>query len=249
MSFERKRLIDNIYRVAKEKDINIGTLEEEAGVSKGYLSRLAKKEDKGTFGVDLLCSIADTLEKTLDALVYEDTESLTENEKYMLDFLDRLTLQTEKRSLEWEMMPPDIQDTMFIYEHPLFRTVERMDEDYHSTPYFYETNEYCSAFMAPETLHVDGNCFFTMIDEFSRTQLYIMEVSPKTYGTNPNRPRIKELYFIRNGKAEPVACTELLCDQVKEAVERLYNAIEEARSNLRINTSSKSVIDRFMKKE
>ena len=248
MKYERKKLLENIYLYAKESDHSIGDLETNAGVSTGYLSRLAKKGDKGTIGVEFLCNVAEQLDKTLDALVYTDNSQLTENEQYMIEFLDKLTLQTESNEIEWDMMPPDIQDTSFIYEHPLFRKVEKVDLEFHDIPYHYETNEYCSAFMEPESLHVDGNCFFTMFDDFSRTEVYIMEVSPKHYGSDPNRPRIKEMYFISMGNVEPIACTEFLCDQVKEAVERLYSAIESARSHLKINADSKRKIDRFMKK-
>ena len=52
--FDKKRCIENIYTIAKEKNIKIGDLEEKAGVSKGYLSRINKEDSSSVPGVDLI---------------------------------------------------------------------------------------------------------------------------------------------------------------------------------------------------
>ena len=45
--YDKARCLNNIYALAKERGIKIGDLEESAGVSKGYLSRVAKPDYQG----------------------------------------------------------------------------------------------------------------------------------------------------------------------------------------------------------
>ena len=42
--YDKARCLNNIYALAKERGIKIGDLEESAGVSRGYLSRVAKPD-------------------------------------------------------------------------------------------------------------------------------------------------------------------------------------------------------------
>ena len=88
--FDKKRCIDNIYVLAKEQGMKIGDLEEKAGVSKGYLSRINKEENTSIPGIDLLASIADQFHVGIDYLVDCQLDTLTTNERFVLQFIDRL---------------------------------------------------------------------------------------------------------------------------------------------------------------
>ena len=247
MSFDRNRLIENIYRYAKEKNIKIGTLEQNANVSAGYLSRLAKDDTKGSFAVDLLCSAAEQLGKTLDALVYTENGSLSENEAKMLAFLDRLTMQTENFTLEWKMMPPMIQDETFLFEHPLFRIVDRSDEDPNGNYINTRQTEYCSRFLNPNyPIGIEGNCFHVLFDSYSGREVYLMNVNHYNSKTN-RRENAYEMYFIQQRKkVEPIVCSVFACDQIVTAMKRLYDTVEAARSHLTFDKESIGAIDRFL---
>ena len=248
MGFDRNRLIDNIYRVAKEKNIKIGTLEQSAGVSPGYLSRLARDDTKGSFAVDLLCSVSEQLGKTLDALVYTEHKDLTENEEKMLAFLDRLTMLTENFTLEWKMLPPMIQDETYEFEHPLFRVVDCCDMDPDGNYISYKKTEYCSHFLDQENpTIIEGRCFHVLFDTLSNREVYLMFVSQYEPGSFDRRKAL-EIYFIRQEKyVEPIVCSILACDQIVEAMERLYKTVDDARSHLTFDRDSISAIDRFLK--
>lgn len=248
MEFDRNRLIDNIYRVAKEKNIKIGTLEQSARVSPGYLSRLAKDDSKGSFAVELLCNVAEQLGKTLDALVYTEHKGLTENEEKMLAFLDRLTMLTENFTLEWKMLPPMIQDETYEFEHPLFRVVDRCDPDPNGNFISYKKTEYCSHFLDQEySTTIEGRCFHVLFDGFSNREVYLMFVSqynPASF----DRQKALEIYFLRQNKyVEPIVCSLLACDQIVEAMKRLYKTVDDARSHLTFDRDSIGAIDRFLK--
>ena len=167
--FDRNLLIENIYRLAKEKKLKIGDLESSVGVSTGYLSRLAKDESKGVFSAELLFQIADKLGTTMDSLVLVNTKGLTDNEQYLLSFIERLTLETENYGVEWNMMEPMIEDTTYLFDHPLFRKVDKDGEDMIGNYHTWEAMQYDSLFLESGTAYINGNCFYTRIDDFSQT--------------------------------------------------------------------------------
>ena len=244
MELDRKRLIDNIYRYAKEKDIKIGTLEQNAGVSPGYLSRLAKDESKGSFGVDLLCSAAEQLGRTLDDLVYTNNDVLSPNELKMIAFLDKLTLKTESFQLEWQMLPPMIEDPTYIFEHPLFRLVDREELNMYGDWEICKESEYCSRFLEHGNAQIAGNCFHVPFDTYGGREVYIMSAKERN---SSNDKEILEVYFIqRNGTIEPIASTKFVNDQIQEAMKRLYLTIEAARSHLTLDKGSLGAMDRFL---
>ncbi len=246
MTFDRKRLIDNIYRFAKEKDIKIGSLEQTAGVSVGYLSRLMKDDTKGSFAVDLLCSAAEQLGKTLDALVFSTEEVITDNERKMLNFLDKLTLETENHSFEWTMMPPMIMDSSYLFEHPLFRVGDKTAEDPDGNFHYYQETSYDSRFFDPGEVKIKGNCFHAIIDSFSGREIYIMSVSRYNNKTCQHDDLL-EIYFLKLEKdVEPIICSHFACSVLKEAMFRLYETINDARSHLALGHYVMDAIDRFL---
>lgn len=65
-----KRFSVNARYLCKQKNINIGELEKQIGVSKGYLSRLSSSEKAISLGN--LYKTAQILETTIDDLLSED---------------------------------------------------------------------------------------------------------------------------------------------------------------------------------
>lgn len=60
---------------------------------------------------------------------------------------------------------------------------------------------------------------------------------------------VYEIYFIdHSNNVSPVLCSKITHQQITDAVERLYLAIEGARSHLTISTRTKSVISRYLSK-
>jgi len=101
-SYNKITCINNIYYIAKEKNIKIGDLESVAGVSSGYLSRLAKEGNESNASIDTLDSIANTLGVSLDLLISYDFTELSGTEKYMIDFLNKMINQTKENNIKWE---------------------------------------------------------------------------------------------------------------------------------------------------
>lgn len=248
-SYDRVRLINNIQRMAKEKDVKIGDMEEKAGVSTGLISRLKKDDTKGNFTVDLLSSVAKQLECTLDYLVYSGEEELSENEKLMLKFIDKLVRDTDQYTLEWTMMAPMIMDRTFLFQHPLFRAVDDSGEDPDGNFHYFKSMVYDSRFLENGSASINGNCFHVLLDDFTRTSLYVMNVTHSIPGKFFDKEDIIEMYFIDNGgNVKPLACSKLVCKDVSGKMQDLYDSIVNARSHLTVDSRARSIIDSYLKK-
>ena len=248
MSFERSKVIENIYDLAKEKGIKIGELEQKVNVSPGYLSRLLKDDNKGTISAEQLWKISEILGTTMDLLVGYRNEGLTENEKKIIGFLDKLSFKTEKSEIAWEMLTPMIKEPSYIIAHPLFETVDRCTEDALGDFRFYKEKVYCSHFYDPEYVRIDNNCFHFLFDEFSEREIYIMSVSKREKDKSVWDSGVLEIYFVVAGvNVEPVVCSAFASDQVNKSMNHLYLTVNEARANLQLNKSKIDAIDRFLK--
>ena len=249
MDYNRARMLANIYSIAKAKNVKIGDLELAAGVSTGYISRLAKDENKGALTVEVLVAIAKKLDVSLDALVLTDDGQLSQNEMEMLRFLDKMTVDTECYDLEWNLFDPRTQDDSFLCEHPLFRIKDDgYEEDDNGRPHYFKYTQYESRFLPPKEASIDGNCYHALIDDFSKNSIFIMRLT--VAGKNRFATEtVYEIYFIdHSNNVSPVLCSKITHQQITDAVERLYLAIEGARSHLTISTRTKSVISRYLSK-
>ena len=105
-AFDKKRCLDNIYFLAKQKSIKIGDLETAANVSAGYLSRANKEDNTSKLTIDLIAAIAQTLEVSIDRLVSYDLSGLSPNERRIIAFVEKLMGDTADGAVDWEKKEP-----------------------------------------------------------------------------------------------------------------------------------------------
>ena len=250
--FKRARCVDNITREVKEQEKKLGEVEKGAGLGVGALSRFKADETKGNFNVENFYKLAEELGHTMDYLAnYDEHSPLTDNDKYMIRFLDKLTFQTSSHELTWKMMEPRITDRTYIFKHPLFTEREEEGENpYTGEPVYFRAMVFDSRFA--DDAKIDGHCFHALIDETSQTALFIMSayywIEGKEIGDRSIRAEKNlEFYFIDSrGNISGVASSYYVCDEVKAAMRTLYDAIENERSQLNFTKKSMKVIDRFM---
>lgn len=99
--FDKKMLIENIYYLTKQKNIKIGDLENDAKVSTGYFSRLAKDDNSSVPSIETMYIVSQKLDVSLDVLINFDFETLSETEKYILSFLSKLIKETTDNKIDW----------------------------------------------------------------------------------------------------------------------------------------------------
>ena len=122
--FNKKQMFENISYALKLFGKRIGELESETGVSTGYISRTSK-DDGAKPGIDFIVKAADALNMSVDTLLNVNLSGLTETERYVINFLDKLNTDTNKGKLEWiarsehdyNKLEADINGCV---DHPLF---------------------------------------------------------------------------------------------------------------------------------
>lgn len=100
-----KRIIgDNIYFLAKYYGFSIKDIEEEAGVSQGYISRLRKKNSSDSNSVvDLLITASEKFHVSIDSLFSLDFEKITDPVGQRLYLFFSTVLNMSNRGLlKWE---------------------------------------------------------------------------------------------------------------------------------------------------
>ena len=70
----------NVVRLAKEKNIRLGSVEDAIGVSRGYFSRLKKNREKGVF-IQTVIATAEVLNVTIEELL-NDPPEFTNGKKF-----------------------------------------------------------------------------------------------------------------------------------------------------------------------
>lgn len=107
--FEKARFFSNLYFLAKTQGLKIGDIEESAGVSLGYISRLSKEDNKTVPGIEFLLSISEILGVALEGLLKCDYSTITADEQKVIDFLNQLISDTRKNDkLKWYRRVYDI---------------------------------------------------------------------------------------------------------------------------------------------
>ena len=89
MAFDKRRFLDNVYYLAKLRNIKIGVLEANANLSTGYLARLNKEDNKSVPSIEVLVSFAEMLDVSMDSLINCDLEPMSGNDIYVCEFLDK----------------------------------------------------------------------------------------------------------------------------------------------------------------
>lgn len=106
-----QQIVENIYTLAKQRKIKIMDLEQAAGVSVGYLSKMNKPAAR--LPLDVVSSIAGDFGMTVDALINYDPTGATNQEKKIVKLFDKLIADTNADKLEWNVYLKDIYERSF----------------------------------------------------------------------------------------------------------------------------------------
>ena len=236
-SFDKKRCLDNIYFLAKQKGKKIGELEELAGVSTGYLSRANKEDSTSKLTIDLIAAIAQALEVSIDKLVNYNLSGLSPNERRVIAFIEKLMKDTEDGVIDWKKNPPVPAGSIECYgdgttSHCLY-LCENQEPYYHS--YFFpghftrQTGEYFTYSLDEETsiiftkVHHDAmqgddfELYFWVTDDYNR-----LSVEP-VCGTSP-----------------------ALESSFDTLLRQLYDTVTDSCRNVKLSPVVRNIIDRYM---
>ena len=159
MEFSRQKLVDNIANLMQQKKLKVGEVEQEIGISTGYLSKMLKKETEAAPSTDIIWKLAKVLGVSTDMLIEGDFSQATDNLQYVGNFLTRLKVMTDANDLEWSRISiSDINDALRS-EHPdlpIIRTADTTEEVVASVPVYYEGREVSASARGKNRIHSHG---------------------------------------------------------------------------------------------
>ena len=248
--FDKARCIGNIYALAKKKGLKIGELEEKAGVSKGYLSRINKEDNTSIPPINLLDSIAEQLNVSVDYLINFSPEGMTENDEFLMQFVDKLLKRTNARQLEWilqteNFLPPE---NKLSKEKAILKISSDLSDYYRL---FGKGDELNSHFYSGVT-SLAGDGYYCELFPNSSTRLYIVDVIYKDFDETKSdilaSAYALELYILDEGKINPLCSTVYVKPEIEEHVKKLYKAVATVSSRIGITQETRSIMKKFIDK-
>lgn len=238
--FNKELCINNIYNLAKKRGIKIGDLEEKAGVSRGYLSRI-NKPDGASPAIETLASIAEQLGTSLDYLVYCATDSLSVNGIMILDFVEKLLADTSLRKLEWTRDPFDSLTKQSYSKFELFHPLldEQIDEDDSFGGHWIYSYEFRSLF--DQRAYIAGDCYHAQLDYNASVYLMIVDSHQAEFqGIN------YELYLLVGKTVKPLCSTCFLGEKVIDRIKSLYSVVDSIYSRIGVDPTTKSIMQKYI---
>ena len=235
MKLDGKKVINNIYYLAKVNKVKIGDLENAAEVSAGYLSKLLKEDVDTIPGTEILFNISNMLNVSLDNLLRIDYNSVDPTEKYLSDFLDKVIEKTLNGRIDWKYESPTLV-SQSTHQHPLYRY------DYDDSCY-QPSLVYDSKFW-----YYKEDCDATPVDNFfsfknNETTYYIVQVDisikEKTF-------RGYEFYAYTNNETKKICCSSERNDLIHSHLKNLYAVVKDYLSKPKIDEDIKNAIDSFL---
>ena len=240
MVFDKRRFLDNVYYLAKLRDIKIGALEAKANLSIGYLARLNKDDNKSVPSIEVLVSFAEILKVSMDSLISCDLESMSGTDKYVCRFLDKLIFDTTNNQHIWTKEDASIlHATERGAEHPLLKS----SGDHH----FYN-NRYSSQFRPNEDVELDDSQYYVEIGP--DTYLYLMStlVTFKSMDSDEISTEKEIELYLAKGQSIKKLCRKHYkqASPLDDKLLQLRQAAKDSTQHVNLDEELKEAIDLFM---
>ena len=241
--FNKKILLDNIAFLLKENSMMIGDLESQAGVSTGYISRLAKDE-KAKPNIDFVVRTASIFGVSIDMLLNFNITVLAAKDKYIAAFLRRLIEDTLNGKFGWNReLGHVLKQKTFIYDenetHPLFSKIFIADERETDCPYPVERNAFVSHSYGENTRIMD-DCYNLELQP--GVYLYYMDI----FDISKDFEFCQEIWMVKPKNEKFYICSAKDNLLLRDVIMELGTAIRENLKHPIINNDVKSVIDDYM---
>lgn len=252
--YNRDMILKNIDLLMRERDVKSSEIEEKAGVSKGYISRI-KDSDSSLF-VTFIMGACNALDCTIDELVRAPLDDMSENEKLILKLIQSLTQRTQKQEIPWQWDDPveEMKSSTFVPEafsdHPLYQANLDMNGDWKTDgdPFFYTP-----------IIDIPGEESITK-GKIYRTNLRMEYGSPKVraylacVATKEHPDKIDfELFSVTlnsSGYASeppcPLCSTRRCKPALKSAMLALKDAVNDSMNKIFLDKNVKSVLADFI---
>lgn len=248
-------IYNNIKTLAKKLNIRMSEIEEAAGVSPGYMSRLAQKngDTANTALLGVIASASKKLSVSIESILFSDLSSMSPEEEKMLQFISKLLEDTEKGRFHWkqdseEYIKEDIGKNKG--KHPLFVTEKSYNPDIDA---YIDITLYDSKFnQSASVLGTIRSTKFIKQNEWTSSEIILVRTRiPGTYSHKSDEAF--ELYMYQHSIASENTKTIPLCNAEKSKNEELFNALDKlydaagtSSKTLSFDKDTESLIDRYL---
>lgn len=158
LEFSRQKLAENITTLMQQKKLKIGEVEQQIGISTGYLSKMLKKETDAAPSTDIIWKLSKVLGVSTDMLIEGDFSKATDNLQYMRKFLYRLQSLTDTNELEWDRISISDVNEALRSESPSLPIIVSMDKatNAEAKTTFYQGNEVSASIHGKNKIHSVG---------------------------------------------------------------------------------------------
>ncbi len=247
--FDKSICLSNIRYLISTSSVKIGDIEDAAGVSRGYMSRLEKNNNTSTPSIEFVVAAAKKLNVSVDSLLYSDFSQLNNTDLYILKFIEKLSRETATHNLKWISEGVSTMNACFrdfnIDKLPSLLRLLCPDatQEYEFT--------YNSRFIFSEyNIKVTEPCYHSSIPD-SLADIYI---NPCRINKNSGQAHSTfEIYLIEANSEDqnkqqllPLCSTYFTNSTIHEAVRALYMQIKTEINRVHLDSSTIAVINRFL---
>lgn len=250
--FNKRICFRNIRElIRRNPEVKIGRIENEANLRVGYMSRLEKDSNMSEPSLEFVVTAAKLLDVSIDTLLMVDMTSLTEDEKHLSKFFNRIKLDTLAGAIKWNREKASTLNSLEVSldknNNPLFTLGEEpMIDEESGCPEIIMKPKFISHNFDKFT-RIYGDCFDFQMEDGMR--VYLMNIEKLMYGGDLKKEFAKEIwmwsckagkqYILSNKDESPLA----------DEVDRIFNIVDERTNRPVISDEVHSSIDRFINRE
>ena len=277
LEFSRQKLAENIMTLIQQKKLRIGEVEQQIGISTGYLTKMLKKETDSAPSTDIIWRLSKVLGVSTDMLIEGDFSKATDNLQYMRKFLYRLQSLTDTNELEWDRISISDVNEALRSESPSLPIIVTMDKatNAEAKTTYYQGNEVSASIHGKNKIHsvgvdaepawVTNSGFMTNLGNGTDVYIFPMCCSVRVdeegnyedvdyfdiyFGSwripdgYENCDNVPDEAYVRH--FEPVCNTFNTAQNLSGEVAALYQSILRHDYDLKISSSVRNTIARFL---
>lgn len=236
----QEAVITNIKSKTKEKKVKLGDIETESGNAVGYIARLKHSESIALPNTEFMIVASLLLDESIESLLLINNDKMSQAEKKINQFIQRLILDTENKVINWQSNT----DNGLIGIEWFRRKIERANRNNNDT-------EDQDVLIEKRTSDFLDENYEVMLDdaieaEFGENNFVcILPIMYSRKGKTGDETIVYEVY-LGNQRLDPLCITTNIAKPLKKGIEKLYNIATNTLHSLNINEETELIIDNYL---
>lgn len=251
--FDKKVCFRNIRELIKNNpNVRLGQIENEAGLRAGYMSRLEKDSNMTEPSLEFVVTAAKMLEVSIDALLMVDMTGLTDTERYLSKFIERMKKDTLSGLIKWNREnAKDLNSSEISLDEDELRPLFVLERDWAID----NENGCPETIMAPRFIshnygkytHIHDDCFNFQIEDGMR--VYLMDIEKIIHAEDTKKECAKEIWMWSKKTDGQYILSNRGSSPLSYEVDTIFNIVREHTNRPEITEDIYDSIEKFMNKE